>query len=227
MATRPIFFATDSPPFSGDTLLEFTWHPGFAVSQKQKSINELHQAAVSQGVCENPLEISSKSELALGRNLSAFNLKTRLRNGRQVSVENMYQSSKVFQVGGPYRDLLFVSPKEAKQDPRLKESGNVVGFQWRPDSLWPLEPKSLFYDWVYLKTLEQNLELAEQLQDFDGFTDIEFNPAKSFNCQARACALWLGLKQADLLEILEDETSFKTLFLSTLEDQPHDQRDLF
>ena len=227
MATRPIFFATDSAPFSGDRLVDFTWHPGFAISQKQKSISELHQVAVSNGVCQNPLEISSKSESALGRALSAFNLKAKMGNGRNVWVENMYQSSKIFQAGGPYRDLLFVSPKEAKQDSRLKESGKVIGFQWRADSPWPLEPKSLFYDWIYLKTLEQNPELAEQLQDFDGFTDIEFNPARSFNCQARTCALWLGLKQADLLAVLGDEVGFKTLFISTLQDQPHDQRDLF
>ena len=139
----------------------------------------------------------------------------------------MYQSSKIFQAGGPYRDLLFVSPKEAKQDARLKESGKVIGFQWRADSPWPLEPKSLFYDWIYLKTLEQNPGLAEQLEDFDGFTDIEFNPAKSFNCQARSCALWLGLKEADLLKVLRNEVDFKTLFISTLEDQPRDQRNLF
>ena len=207
--------------------MDFKWHAGFAVSQKQKSISDLHQVKGFAWAVPTSVEVSSKSELPLGRALSAFNLKAKMGNGRKVSVENMYQSSKIFQAGGPYRDLLFVSPKEAKQDSRLKESGKVIGFQWRADSPWPLEPKSLFYDWIYLKTLEQNPELAEQLQDFDGFTDIEFNPARSFNCQARTCALWLGLKQADLLTVLGDEVGFKTLFISTLEDQPHDQRDLF
>ena len=207
--------------------MDFKWHAGFAVSQKQKSISDLHQAAVSHGLCQHPLEVSSKSELPLGRALSAFNLKAKMGNGSEVSVENMYQSSKVFQAGGPYRDLLFVSAREAKRDSRLKESGNIVGFQWRADSSWPLEPKSLFYDWIYLKTLEQNPGLAEQLEDFDGFTDIEFNPAKIFNSPARACALWLGLKKAGLLKVLGSEIDFKTLLISPLEDQPHDQGDLF
>ena len=51
----------------------------------------------------------------LGVKLSAFNLKL---NG--YTLENIFQSSKVFSNGGPYRDLMNVAPKEAKRDGRLQ-----------------------------------------------------------------------------------------------------------
>lgn len=36
---------------------------------------------------------------------------------------------------------------------------------------------------------------------YDGFTDIEFNPEKSINCQARAAALFVSLSRRGLLEL--------------------------
>lgn len=35
----------------------------------------------------------------------------------------------------------------------------------------------------------------------DCFTDIEFNPKKSLNCQARSCALAVALKRAGTLTV--------------------------
>ena len=60
MASRPIF----SPCSSGDSLvvtefIEFKWFPGMAESQKQKSIQSLHQAARDQANIKDCLEISS------------------------------------------------------------------------------------------------------------------------------------------------------------------------
>ena len=69
----------------------------------EAKINKRLRNAVSHGLCQHPLEVSSKSELPLGRALGPFNLKAKMGNGSEVSVENMYQSSKVFQAGGPYR----------------------------------------------------------------------------------------------------------------------------
>ena len=33
--------------------------------------------------------------------------------------------------------------------------------------------------------------IEEDLNEFDAFTDIEFNPKRSFNCQAKSCALFV------------------------------------
>jgi hypothetical protein len=38
------------------------------------------------------------------------------------------------------------------------------------------------------------------LSKIDGFTDIEFNPEKSVNCQARSCAFFVALEKRDLLD---------------------------
>ena len=93
---------------------------GWRLSQKKKNVARLHEAL--GGEC---LEVSTKSDVVIGTKLSAFNLKL---DGH--TLENIFQSSKVFENGGPYRDLLNVSPKEAKRDQRLKSSGNLKGFEY-------------------------------------------------------------------------------------------------
>jgi len=79
----------------------FRWHPGFAVSQKRRNVAALHEAAAAQGL--GPLlEVSSKSEDALGRGLSAFALRLPVAGG-EAAVESAFQGSKVFERGGPSR----------------------------------------------------------------------------------------------------------------------------
>ncbi|MGD9425959.1 DUF6977 family protein [Pantoea sp. NSTU24] len=213
MAVRPVFI----PVISNNVLsitkdLDFPWSPGMAKVQKQKSIKALHAAANAQGL-DSLLEISSKSEDELGVALSAFNLKIKTRKlSKEFSVESAFQASKVFEHGGPYVDLLDKESRDAKKDIRLKESGNLMSFNFY-NTIWPLIPRTAFYDWLYLSALNQNKKLAEQLLQFDGFTDIEFNPAKSINCQARAAALYVSLNK---LNMLEDALSSQENFLSTL-----------
>ncbi len=180
-----------------------------AVSQKQKSILSLHAAAINNNLCTNPLEISSKSENSLGVSLSAFNLKgsTKKRN-QPFTVETLYQSSKVFEHGGPYRDLLSGSSRDAKKDDRIKESGRLIAFDLFGEQ-WPLEPKTAFYDWIYLNTLAKNDHLVEELGQYDAFTDIEFNPKKSINCQAYSVALFRSLTMRSLIrDILGDRAAY-------------------
>lgn len=210
MANRPVYI----PSYESDLLVEtkfveFTWHPGMAPSQRQKSIQALHQSAKEKGVCKRPLEVSSKSLDDLGIQLSAFNLSVKTEKyKREFTVETAYQSSKVFKNGGPYKDLLYVTPIVAKKDPRLKESGILIGFEFFGAS-WQLEPKTAFYDWVYLNALRKNHWAIERLDEYDAFTDIEFNPKKSINCQAYSVALFKSLNGRGLLDdALESQGSF-------------------
>lgn len=175
--------------------IEFTWAPGLATSQKQKNIRALHEAAGKRNL-PKVLEISTKSENATGVALSAFNLQLVLHSGVKGSVESIFQASKVFEHGGPYLDLLSKGSRAAKTDERLKSSGQLIGFQLEGDD-WPLQPTTVFYDWLYLKALVQNPELANELSNFDGFTDIEFNPQRSLNCQAASAALYVALLKRD------------------------------
>ena len=181
MAERPYFFIKNNHICTGSA--EFEWFPGFAVSQKQKSIESFHRAIRKKG--RNPLEVSTKSPSTLGRKLSAFNLKL---NGHYL--ENLFQASKVFSAGGPYLDLLDVEPKKAKTDERLRTSGRLVKFTCN-GSDWPLEPKTVFYDSLYYQAVMENLSPAEleELRQYDAFTDIEFNPNRSINTQARSIAI--------------------------------------
>ncbi len=215
MAVRPVFI----PALSGSVLsvtkdLDFLWAPGMAKVQKQKSIRALHAAANAQGL-DSLLEISSKSEDELGVALSAFNLTIKTKRlAKEFTVESAFQASKVFEHGGPYVDLLYKESRESKKDIRLKESGNLVRFKFY-NTIWSLVPRTAFYDWLYLSALNQNKELAQHLLNFNGFTDIEFNPAKSINCQARAAALYVSLMKRNMLEeVLSSQDSFLSILSS-------------
>ncbi len=220
MAKRPIFIPRKSSVGVDERLVDFQWFSGFAASQKRKSIDSLHQVASDLGYTKL-LEISSKSELELGIALSAFNLQiTTKKHQRSFSVECAFQSSKVFENGGPYQDLLKSDSLSAKKDIRLKSSGNLIGFQFFKQN-FPTEPKTFFYDWIYINALLQNKKLAEQVCEFEGFTDIEFNPEKSINCQAHSVALYISLKNNN---VLEEALSSPNDFLIQTEDHYKEQK---
>lgn len=72
-----------------------------------------------------------------------------------------------------------------------------------------LEPKDYFYNWLYINALSLNRELAVRILEYNAFTDIEFNPNKSINCQAKAAAIFVGLHESDKLKIaLKSEKDF-------------------
>ena len=56
-----------------------------------------------------------------------------------------------------------------------------------------LDPKTAFYDWLYLYALKEHAEFLKRLFKYYAFSDIEFNPEKSLNTQARSCALLVAL----------------------------------
>lgn len=200
MAVRPLFVPnTTGRALVVTRMIDFKWFPGMSVKQKQRSIEDLHKAASRLGL-ERVLEISTKSTNRDGVALSAFNLGFKSqKNARQFTVESVFQGSKVFERGGPYVDIYQASSRDAKKDDRLIHSGRLIGFSFFREQ-WPLEPKTAFYDWVYLNTLQKNPRLAAILTTFQAFTDIEFNPERSINCQAYSAALYCSLKQRGVLD---------------------------
>lgn len=200
MAKRSVYrVSNDDKKYIEEIEVDFTWYPGFAVSQKQKSIFNLHSEYNKIYKEDKVLEISSKSQEELGIRLSAFNLMITTKDDKTFSVESAFQSSKKFELGGPYLDILEKSSREAKKDNRLKTSGKLIGFEFY-EKKWPLEPKTIFYDWLYIRAVYKNKELASQIVKYDAFTDIEFNPDKSINCQAKSAALFVSLSKRNLLE---------------------------
>ena len=202
MAKRPVFIPEKDTLGVKTLEIEFQWYPGMSVKQKQRSIGDLHKKVGEKGY-ERILEISSKSLENLGVELSAFNLKTTsLKNKVEFTVETAFQSSKIFERGGPYRDLIGKSSREAKKDVRIRNSGNLIGFRFFGVD-FPTVPLTFFYDWLYINVLIKNDLLCNKIVEYEAFTDIEFNPEKSINCQAFSAALFVSMfkNKIDLRDI--------------------------
>jgi hypothetical protein len=223
--------------------VEFDWHKGMSWQVRQRSslamaqvIEEMYPKTKGR-----VLEVSTKSSnYELGFALSAMNLMyTDLETQEMHPIENWFQSSKQFsrqgEAFGPYTELLNVDPISAKRfvnsklDKKTAEqyADNVVfnriqneikgtnlsSFVFQGKN-YKTEPKSGFYDYIYVRALNQNQELANAIKDYTVFTDIEFNPTLRgkvirYNTQARACAIFVALSNRALLDIaLEDFDSF-------------------
>jgi len=221
MAQRPVFMPTLDGEWPVRTQnVSFDWVPGLSVAQKQRSIASLHQAAHLNIGIDNILEVSSKSTEKQGRQLSAFNLMLKTHDYPSgISVECAFQGSKVFESGGPYSDLYTGTSTEAKRDERLRHSGRLIKFCFENVD-WPTLPHTAFYDWLYLTALMQNPSLLANLADYGGFTDIEFNPEKSINCQAYAIALYVALAQRGELAAVQ---CGKDAFLKLIGNRPGNQ----
>lgn len=198
MAERPVFISKNRFPYYEERNISFIFHSGFAVSQKQKNIVELHKAFKGNNPESSVLEISSKSRDLIGVQLSAFNVPFVLK-GKARSIESVFQGSKIFEGGGPYHDIYDKGPIEAKKDPRIRKSGTITGFSL-DGTIFPGEPKDYFYNWIYSSAIYNRKDLLSKLWKYDAFTDIEFNPKKSINCQARTVAIIRGLIGAGALD---------------------------
>ena len=211
MAERIVYVPKTKTVGVDEWSIEFKWNPGLSVTQKQKNIRALHEAAFQQRKISSVLEISSKSLNEEGKSLSAFNLSFLTSKGRKMTVETAFQGSKTFEFGGPFTDLYEKAPIEAKKDERLKKSGKLKCFTFFNET-FELNPPTFFYDWLYTNALNKNEELRQFVLDFDAFTDIEFNPEKSWNCQAYSVALYVSLcKNGALEEALKNKENFKRI----------------
>jgi len=212
MAQRPVYKMKLEEPYYECINVEFVYNGGFAVSQKQKNIIAIHKAYKEKDINANILEISTKSLQPIGISLSAFNLTKYVPSIKlSIPVENVYQGSKVFEVNGPFVDLYKVSPKAAKKDERLKQSGHLTAFSFEGQQ-FPLIPKTAFYDWIYINALMENKELVDEIVKYEAFTDVEFNPQKSLNCQARAAAIFVSLYRCGKLCILKNFDEFLNIY---------------
>ena len=195
MAERPAWTIKNGKVV--EEMFAFKWNGGFAISQKRKNISGLYNA-IKEKYDERVLEVSTKSEVELGNELSAFNLKL---DG--IYLECIFQGAKKYEQGGPFTDLYKEEPKKAKTDVRHKNSGDLQAFVY--DSYeWELNPKTAFYDYIYIKAVLQNKGKMLDLMKYDWFTDIEFNPKKSVNSQARALAIYKLMQMENKFDCLNN-----------------------
>lgn len=214
MANRPVFL----PIYQGNTLVEersfdFRWASGFAEVQKKKNIVSLHHEAMTSGI-RRILEISSKSEKELGQKLSAFSLKIDIGDSK-YPLESVYQGSKVFEDSGPFPEIFHFTPREAKRFIRDYSQSRITGFRLEGTD-YPLSPKNAFYDWLYIRSLAKHSDWIKRKVAYDAFTDIEFNPAKQINCQARAFAEYLSLSSRNKLQAAVSDFDYFASLLSPI-----------
>ena len=182
-------------------MIDFEFFTGFSLSQKQKSIQSLHNSIIRNFPERKILEVSSKSLDEIGRQASAFNLNVILKSGKEFSVEQIFQGSKKFRRSGSQLHLIDqMSSKELKKYiGKVHQVDELVSFECF-GQIFPLKPQTFFYNWLYINSLHKNQLLANQIINYDTFTDIEFNPNKSKNCQAEACSIYVYLYKSNLLD---------------------------
>ncbi len=71
MAKRPAWSVRDDVVICEN--FDFMWSGGFSITQKQKNIRALHQS-IYEMKHEKALEVSSKSEVRVGKEIGAFSL---------------------------------------------------------------------------------------------------------------------------------------------------------
>lgn len=206
MAERPVFTSLKKYPWQQASMIQFHYAAGFALVQRQKNIAALQEGWLKQHPESRILEASSKAPTELGKVLSPFYLTL---NG--IPVENQVQAAKVFQNGGPYLQALEMPAIKAKTWGVLKTSGALLYYRWQ-DRDYPVWPRGWFFTWLYLQALLQHPEFCRELEAYDAFTDIAFNPKTGHACQAMAIAIWKGLKaRGKLTEAMESWESFRRI----------------
>ena len=180
-------------------VISFKWESGTSIQQKQRSCSHMHSALnVLYGLSKS-LDISSASTSELGVQLSAFNLTL---NGK--SIECWYQGSKVFSIAGHMKHLYDADPMTAKRS--MKEyNGQLIGFRLI-DIDYPIKPRTVFYDYIYLRGLMQFKE-RDAILYYDAFTDVQATLDVDA-CQARSACIYKLLHMQDKLAILNNFDKF-------------------
>ena len=203
MATRCAYRARAITELSDKALFDeelfaFPWLPGMSRAVKEARIRALHESIRAKYPDAEVLEVSTKSSNPLGVRLSAFNLRLPSVWGGGI-LESTYQSAKVYlnQWGDVFTQggLAALSPDLAKKGNSLQSDLTLAYFDFNGNQ-WPAHPDSLFYDFLFWVALWEQPKLLLALDEFDFFTDIEFNKSKlgfqvgkSFNSQAKSSAL--------------------------------------
>lgn len=214
MAKRLVFYVNKQNKYVREEI-EFKWYPGFAKTQVRKSIKALQESFLIKHPNQKVLEISSSSPNLFAEKASAFNLKVMTSHG-VYTVEQLFQAGKVFKIHGSQINLLdYTSKKAKKANKLLNQTDQLVGFEIF-GAHFPLEPKTYFYNWIYLKALQQNPKIAKKIVQYDAFTDIYFNNVKSYSCQAEAASIYVSLLRRGILsKALANCKNFRKMIYST------------
>lgn len=60
--------------------------------------------------------------------------------------------------------------------------------------------------------MNSHKNLHNDLLNYNAFTDIEFNPKKSLNCQAYSVAMFVSIYKRNLINLIKKPNSFLKLY---------------
>lgn len=224
MAKRTIFKPTREPPFYEEVEVAFEWEKGRpSLANARRNAAKLAEAAREQlniRVIEISRAAVAGQELkAEYDKLSAFKLRVLIIDRKQLPLEVVYQSAKVWEGSGDEQvDLAQKDLKGVKGGRVAKKEANaqrasrarLIKFRIKINDLFgdfPIHPEDAFYNWLYILSLRQEhnkklsdailKEVEETKLDGIGFSDIFFKKKDKlgvrYNCQARAVAIFVGL----------------------------------
>lgn len=200
MASRNFWYVNSKSNCVNKCIIEFKWEPGLSISQKRRSCNNL-MCKLNYVGNFSPLDISSASTEKLGVALSAFNLMWR---GKPL--ECWYQGSKIYSIAGAMHKLYNATSMEAKQSMKASNLGKLIGFNLEGVE-YPTEPRTAFYDWIYLYAMLENYGQGLDLSQYDTFTDVQATLDVDA-CQARTVAEYRLMQLTNAFDCLSSFDSF-------------------
>ncbi len=211
MTKRSVYLPKATRPFFKRKEISCEFAPETRKSKRAQTVCDAWQALHPE---QSILDVSIHSPSESGQKLARENLSLRLATLRKAfCVSTIELASKTFKNGGPYVDLLGTPLKEAKSDPRLKDSGKIVHYSLEGKQ-YPCEPDYLYFHWLYIMALMDNPGSATLVKNTDAFCDIDFDWEHESNTPAQSCAIFHSLARQNLLKQAKDFNTFKDMMMS-------------
>lgn len=150
------------------------------------------------------LEISSRSDVPLGRQLSAMYL---IDPDTGKPVESAYQAAKCYGADGGPAELLDNGFASKSRDRERARQGGLRGFEHQ-GTFWPAETGTQFYDRLWIRAARN---AGVEKVEYGGFSDMFHQRGRAYACQARSMAMMQGMIEARKLDRIEDPVGFAEL----------------
>ena len=150
---RTIFAPSAIAPYYTEIIVDIDSEFSFEKSSLGNNIRLVHEEFRKMYPdLPKPLEISTATyQKPQGMWLSAYRIKKNA-DGNSYPFESVYQGSKVFENGGPYRAIFRDLPANAKRNPSLRNSGKLTGYEFKEGEITikaSKEQREAFYNYLY------------------------------------------------------------------------------
>lgn len=215
MAKRLYFIPKRS--FQGlivEKIVDFTEVRGDKESSVVKTMENMHHVIRANETGGKILEVSPYGS-NIGQMLTPWQLTLKTKSGVSYPVAAIYESSKVFERGGPYEDLKDKNQDELQKDERLTQSGDLMGYHFEEEA-FTTTPRHKFFDYLYIRALKDREDLQEELLKADIVTDVTYQMNAMHLSPARSVSYFISLYRENLLDkVLSSSEEFDKMYLMT------------